>query len=158
MSICEASGVEVWVGGVGEDNISGSDEVLKSRLDEDPIRESSNPALWLSVCSSAIVLLARRARTGSACLSATMDGGMRWGHDRNKRLDALNVAGRINIVVRRESKAKTGDRRQTAANRRFRSRLHFSNFMPIFESGLRRQNVSLLRTLRDVPLTGEPLY
>lgn len=77
MSICEASGVEVWVGSVGEDNISGSDEVLKSRLDEDPIRESSNTALWLSVCSSAVELLARRARTGSACLSATMDGGMR---------------------------------------------------------------------------------
>ncbi|KAG2755816.1 hypothetical protein P692DRAFT_20826814, partial [Suillus brevipes Sb2] len=59
--------------------ISGSDEVLKSRLDEDLIRESSNTALWLSVCSSAVVLvlLARRARTGSACLSATMDGGMR---------------------------------------------------------------------------------
>jgi hypothetical protein len=135
MSICEASGVEVWVGGVGEDNISGSDEVLKSRLDEDPIRELSNPALWLSVCSSAIVLLARRARTGSACLSATMDGGMRWGHDRNKRLDALNVAGRINIVVRRESKAKTGDRRQTAANRRFRSRLHFQISCPFSKVG-----------------------
>lgn len=66
MSICEASEVEVWVGGVGEDNISGSDEVLKSRLDEDPIRESS-----------AIELLAQQARTGSACLNTTMDGGMR---------------------------------------------------------------------------------
>ncbi|KAG2737394.1 hypothetical protein P692DRAFT_20842455 [Suillus brevipes Sb2] len=57
--------------------MTSSDEVLKSRLDEDPIRESSNTALWLSVCSSAVELLARRARTGSACLNATMDRGMR---------------------------------------------------------------------------------
>lgn len=42
MSICEASGVEVWVGGVGETIYL---IVFKSRPDENPIRESSNTAL-----------------------------------------------------------------------------------------------------------------
>jgi len=77
MSICEGSGVEFWIGGVGGDNISDSDEVFKSRVEEDPIIESSNATLWLTVRSSVVELLARRARTGSARLSATEDGGMR---------------------------------------------------------------------------------
>lgn len=74
MNICEASGasgVESWVGGVGRDNTSDSDEVFKSRPDEDSIRESSK-TLWLSVGSSAVELLAGRVR-----LSATTDGCIR---------------------------------------------------------------------------------